>query len=366
MVGAVGAAHVVVALAAVERQRGQRADAVDGAEPVGAAEALHGEALDREVVDHRGVLAERRDRAAVGGDADRVVALGAARERAVRAVAAVDVDLAGPGDAGVADHGVGLAAGGDASVVLRLGRGHLDVDAGGVDAQLAGAVADVEAVRGVAAVGGDGVGLAVALARVAAEVDVGEPQAGAAEVADGDRVGAAERAHLRGLDRRDVHGDRADVAGQPRAVAVGGDVDLLARVGGVEVERVGAALALDGVAGVARIPLEAVVAAAELGRVGAEVAVGDVVAGAADQRLAERAAAQGVVAGPAVERDRRGGGAAGVEDGELVVTAAALDLDRGERGAVDRVLDAAVGADVERDVGRLVEEKRACCRLRRR
>ena len=72
----------------------------------------------------------------------------------------------------------------------------------------------------------------------------------------------------------------------------------LADVGAVEVQRVGAGLAFDGVAAVARVPLEAVVAAAEERRSCALVAVDDVVAGAAEQQVGAVAAAERVVAAP--------------------------------------------------------------------
>ena len=57
-------------------------------------------------------------------------------------------------------------------------------------------------------------------------------------------------------------------------------------VGAVEHQRVGAGLALDDVAAVARVPDERVVAVAEQGRVVALVAVDGVVAVAAEQRSA--------------------------------------------------------------------------------
>ena len=99
--------------------------------------------------------------------------------------------------------------------------------------------------------------------------------------------------------------DGGDVAGQAHARAVGGDVDVLADVGAVEVQRVAAALAFDGVAAVARIPLEVVVAGAQQRGVGADVAVDEVVAGAAEQQVGAVAAAQRVVAAAAVERQVR-------------------------------------------------------------
>ena len=67
--------------------------------------------------------------------------------------------------------------------------------------------------------------------------------------------------------------------------AVGQDVDVLADVGAVEEQRVGAVLALDRVVAVARIPDEGVVAGAQQRDVVALVAVDEVVAVAAEQRV---------------------------------------------------------------------------------
>ena len=53
---------------------------------------------------------------------------------------------------------------------------------------------------------------------------------------------------------------------KPHPAAVGRDVDVLVDVGADEQQRVGAVLALDGVAAVARVPRERVVAGAEEGR----------------------------------------------------------------------------------------------------
>ena len=49
--------------------------------------------------------------------------------------------------------------------------------------------------------------------------------AGAGQVVDGDGVGAAEGVEVDLLDAVDVHGDVADVAEEPEALAVGGEVD---------------------------------------------------------------------------------------------------------------------------------------------
>ena len=66
----------------------------------------------------------------------------------------------------------------------------------------------------------------------------------------------------------------------------------LADVGAVEVEAVVAGLAFDGVAAVAGVPLEAVVAGSEGGLVGADVAVDAVVAVAAEEGVGAVAAAE--------------------------------------------------------------------------
>ena len=53
---------------------------------------------------------------------------------------------------------------------------------------------------------------------------------GPAQIVDGDGVGAAQRVEVDALDVVEVHGDVADVAGEARAAAVGGDVDVLVDV----------------------------------------------------------------------------------------------------------------------------------------
>jgi len=113
------------------------------------------------------------------------------------------------------------------------------------------------------------------------------------------------------LDAVEVHGDVADVAGEPRAAAVGRDVDVLGDVGAVEQERVGARLPFDRVAAVARIPDERVVARAEQGRIAALATNDEVVALAADDL---------VIAGAAIDRE--------------------VDLAGFERGGIDGVVAA--------------------------
>ena len=95
-----------------------------------------------------------------------------------------------------------------------------------------GVVADVDVVGSVGAVDDDRVRRAVAGAAAgrAAEVDVGVLDAGARQITDGDRVGAAERGDVEVLDPVEIHRDVGDVAEQAHAGAVGRDVDVLGGV----------------------------------------------------------------------------------------------------------------------------------------
>ena len=117
-------------------------------------------------------------------------------------------------------------------------------------------------------------------------------EVGAGQVVDGDGVGAAQGVEVDRLDAVEVHRDVADVAGEPDALAVGGDVDLLVDVGAVEEHRVDAGLAFDGVAAVAGVPDERVVAGAHERHVVAGAAVDEVVALAADEDVVAVAAVE--------------------------------------------------------------------------
>ena len=194
-------------------------------------------------------------------------------------------------------------------------------------------------VRGSRAVDDDGVGLAVAgvAAERAREVEVHVGDAGAGQVVDGERVGAAEGGDVDLLDAVDVHGHVADVAEQPQPGAVGRQVDVLVDVGAVELQGVGAALALDHVAAVAGVPHERVVAVAQEGHVVAATADDGVVAVAADQHVVAVAAGDGVIARAAVDGqpDHTGGQSGG---GDRVVAAEGVhdELVVGPFGALDR------------------------------
>ena len=311
------------------------------------------------MVDDAAAVDERRDEVgAVAGHIDRVIAAGALVDRRVGAIAAVDRDGARPGHADAADDRVGVAERVDVDVVLRLGGGDLDADAGAVDADLAvGRGADVEAVRRVGALDDHVVGHAVGGAVGGAEVGGHGAHAGAAQVADGDGVAASDGADADLLEAPEVHVDRRDVAREACASAVGGDADLLTDVGAVEVERVGARGAVDRVTAVARIPFDPVVAAAAVDGVVADVAVDVVVAGAAEELLGAGRAAERVVARAAVDGDRLVERAAAVDEVDAVVAALGVHLDLAERAAVEREVGRAVVADVE-DVGaRLVDDR---------
>ena len=141
---------------------------------------------------------------------------------------------------------------------------------------------------------------------------------------------------------------------------IGRDVDVLADIGAVEDQRIGAGLTFDDVAAVARVPDERVVAVAEKGHVVAATADHGVVAVAAEQHVVALASGDGVVAGTAVDRkvDPIGTELRSVDG---VVAAEAVD-DQGVEariGAVDRHLrgqsvdeDRGVGAVGDADVCR--------------
>ena len=94
-------------------------------------------------------------------------------------------------------------------------------------------------------------------------VEAGRLEVGAGHVVDADGVDAVLGEQVERLDVVEIHRDVGDVAGEADALAVGGEVEELADGGAVEVQRVGAGLAFDGVGAVARVPGEAVGAAAE-------------------------------------------------------------------------------------------------------
>src|SRR5207253_11322614 len=89
---------------------------------------------------------------------------------------------------------------------------------------------------------------------------------------------------------------------RPRTFPTRRSSDL--NVGAVELQRVGAGLALDHIAPVTRIPHERVVAGAELRHVVAATTDHGVVAVAANQHVGTGAASDGVVAGTAIDRQQ--------------------------------------------------------------
>ena len=105
----------------------------------------------------------------------------------------------------------------------------------------------------------------------------------------------------------------AGVAEEPQPVAVRRQVDVLGDVGAVEAHRVGAGLALDRVAAVARIPDERVVTRAQQREVVAAVAVDRCRCRRRRATSRRPAAGDRVVARSAVERAARSPGAASAE-----------------------------------------------------
>src|SRR5690349_24509256 len=117
---------------------------------------------------------------------------------------------------------------------------------------------------------------------------------GSGQIVDRDGGRAAKCVQLDVLYALEVNGDAGDVPRAPHAAAVGRYVDFFVDVRTVEQQRIVAALALDSVAAIARIPDEGVVASAELGNVVAATAVDEVVV---------LAALDDVIAVAAVERE---------------------------------------------------------------
>src|SRR5262249_27405471 len=148
------------------------------------------------------------------------------------------------------------------------------------------------------AVDDDRVGLTVAgaTARRTRQVNVHASDVGARQVVDGDRIGAAERGDVDLLDPVDVHGHKADVAEQPQPAAVGRQVNVLIGSGAFDLQRIGATLAFDDIAAVARVPIERIVAGAHEGHVVAAATDDGVIAVAADQHVGAVAAGDAVVA----------------------------------------------------------------------
>ena len=142
-----------------------------------------------------------------------------------------------------------------------------------------------ERVGATGGVDGDLVELTITAAARGGEIDVDAGGFGAGQVNDAYVIRAAQRIVAHCLDVVEVHHDRADVAQEPGASADRIDGYVLAGIRAVEQQLVGIGLAFDGVAAVARIPLEDVVAGAEKGRVGALVAVDEIVAVAAEQQV---------------------------------------------------------------------------------
>src|SRR5262249_39429165 len=146
---------------------------------------------------------------------------------------------------------------------------HRCAAAGDGDVVVAGGTVDLHDVGGA---------VALAASRRRGQVEGDLLDVGPGQVVDRDGVGTAQGVDLDALAAFEAHDDGAAVAGQPRSLAVGGDVHVLIDVAAIEHERVRARLALDRVAAITRIPDERVVAVAEQGRVVAAAAGHNVVA----------------------------------------------------------------------------------------
>src|SRR5262249_30250299 len=119
----------------------------------------------------------------------------------------------------------------------RAGDGHKREKARDGDGRRVETARDLDGFAPVGAVKDDGVGLANGQTCGSAQVQVELVEVGGGRggrVVDGDGVGAAEGVEVDHFDAVDVHGDAADVAGEPDARAVGRDVEPLGDVRAVE------------------------------------------------------------------------------------------------------------------------------------
>ena len=193
------------------------------------------------------------------------------------------------------------------------------------------------------------------------QVDARAADVGAAQVVDGDRVGAAEHAEIHGLDVVRVGGGRVAARdADPRATGRCSQPVVARRAH--HHEPVAARVALHAIAAVVGIGAQHVVARAEHGRVVARAGVDAVVAGAAVQAFHARAARELVVARVALERRLLSVGedAARVVDAQHVVAVATADDDLVEPAAGKAELSpaAAPGVDLERPARPALEAQR--------
>ncbi len=154
----------------------------------------------------------------------------------------------------------------------------------------------------------------------------------------------------------EVHHDVAEVPGERHPAEVGGGGHDLVAAGPVEDHRVEALAAFDDVRAVARIPDEGVVALAEEGRIGASVAVDDVVAATTDEDLVAASAEERVIAVLAVDPCRLVGREFPVDlvDLDGVVAVAGLDVDGVEGVQIEREVGRTVVADVDLELASVV------------
>src|SRR5262249_45103996 len=168
------------------------------------------------------VVARAEQRHVVAGAADDDIVAPAAGDGVV-AGAAVDreIDLAG-----VKRRSVDVVVAGKAVDVERvvgpLGAGDRHFRRQPVDDHRCAAAGDGDAVVAGGAIDGHAVGRSVALAasRRCRQIDGDLLDVGSGEIVDRDGVGATSGVDLDVLDAVEVHGDVADVAGKPRALAV--------------------------------------------------------------------------------------------------------------------------------------------------
>ena len=313
---------------------------------VGAVLALDDVAAVTGIPDEGIVTGTEQGRIVATSTVDGVVAVAA--EQHIGAVAAGDGVVARTTVDGEADQvGEAIARGDGVAAIAAIddqrvvaGLAASDIDLFGQPANLDGTAGgyDLDLVAAAGTANGHSVRQTVTgtAAGCPTQIDIDLRDAGLAQISDRNIVGTAERHEIDTLDAVEVHGNGADVTGQPRAMSISRDIEPLADIRTVELERVAAVAAVDRVAAVAGIPDEGVVAGAELSVVVAAAAVDQIIAVPADQRIGAVTTSDGVVAGAAVEGERDEAGEAIARSDDVI---AAIGVDHEILG----------GADIERE-----------------
>src|SRR5436853_160025 len=125
----------------------------------------------------------------------------------------------------------------------------------------------------------------------------------ASEAVHDNVIRATQRVEIHSLHSIHVHCDVGDVAEETKTRTVGRKIDILIYVGAVEYQGVDSTLTFNGIAAIAWVPLDGVVARTGENGVVAAVAVDEVVARATDDYVVAVATTKDVIAVTAIDRE---------------------------------------------------------------